>query len=92
MEEHNPSPIVKVIAFGYDPAPELESFVRGLHRYRTEHLPHVWQLTIADNGSSDGTWPLAVSLANDLPSTRAVRIEQRLGRRNSDTGGTTATL
>ena len=34
--------------------------------------------TIADaNGSSDGTWSVALALAEELPGVRAVRLDQR---------------
>lgn len=61
--------------------PVLEAFVNDLHRYLNDHLPAVWQLTIADNGSSDDTWSIATGLAETLPDTRAARLEERLGRK-----------
>jgi protocatechuate 3,4-dioxygenase beta subunit len=41
----------------------------------------VWLLTIADNGSTDDSWSTATALAETLPSTRAARLEERLGRK-----------
>jgi protocatechuate 3,4-dioxygenase beta subunit len=81
MEENNTHPIVEVVAFGHNRAAQLESFVRSLHKYLRAHLSTGWQLTIADNGSSDGSWALANSMAGELPITSAVRIHQRLGRK-----------
>lgn len=76
-----PRPLVEIVAFGYNPGPVLASLVSDLHRYLSDHLPPVWLLTIADNGSTDGTWANAVELAETLPSTRAARLEHRLGRK-----------
>lgn len=81
MEPTNLTPIVEIVAFGHNRGHVLESFVRDLHSYLSEHLPAVWLLTIADNGSTDNTWSTATELAETLPNTRAARLEQRLGRK-----------
>jgi protocatechuate 3,4-dioxygenase beta subunit len=81
MEENSTRLIVEVVAFGYNRAAHMESFVRSLHEYLCAHLPAVWQLAVADNGSSDESWPLAQSITHALPRTSAVRIRQRLGRK-----------
>src|SRR5205085_272991 len=36
-----------------------------------------FRITIADNGSSDGTWDAATALAQELPGVRAVRLAER---------------
>lgn len=48
-------------------APRLAAFLQG-------HWPGKYELVIAENGSTDGTWKLAQRLANELPATRAVQI------------------
>src|SRR5215510_583746 len=50
--------------------------VRRLHAYLGETFPIATHITIADNGSTDGTWAQALALAAELPSVRAVRLER----------------
>jgi len=50
--------------------------VRRLHAYLCETFPIATHITIADNGSTDGTWAQALALAAELPSVRAVRLER----------------
>ena len=50
--------------------------VRRLHAYVRETFPFVTHITIADNGSTDGTWAQALALAAELPAVRAVRLER----------------
>ena len=39
-------------------------------------FPFAARITIADNGSTDGTWAQALALAGELRSVRAVRLER----------------
>jgi putative flippase GtrA len=55
---------------------DLASSVRRLHAYTRDQFPFSTRITIADNGSSDGTWPEALALEASLESVRAVRIER----------------
>lgn len=80
-EEPIVEPIVEIVAFGHNRGEQLASFVHNLHEYLDRNLPLVWELSIADNGSTDGSWALASSLAGELPFTKAVRLEERLGRK-----------
>src|SRR5215467_13542544 len=50
--------------------------VRRLHAYLGEKFPFTTHITIADNGSTDGTWVQALALAGELPSVSAVRLER----------------
>ncbi len=55
---------------------DLAPSVRRLHAYLRDQLPFSTRITIADNGSTDGTWPEALALEASLESVRAVRIER----------------
>jgi glycosyltransferase involved in cell wall biosynthesis len=44
----------------------LGASIRRLHAYLRMRFPYAARITIADNGSSDGTWELARSLAAEL--------------------------
>jgi Glycosyl transferase family 2 len=55
---------------------DLAPSVRRLHAYLRDQFPFSTRITIADNGSTDGTWPGALALEASLESVRAVRIER----------------
>jgi putative flippase GtrA len=55
---------------------DLGPSVRRLREYLAGHFPFDATVTIADNGSSDGTWARALDLADEFAAVRAVRIER----------------
>ncbi len=55
---------------------DLAPSVRRLVSYLREGFPFTARITIADNGSTDGTWAIADGLARDFDDVRAVRMEQ----------------
>jgi putative flippase GtrA len=55
---------------------DLGPSVRRLRSYLADAFPCTARITIADNGSSDGTWAQALALAADVSGVRAVRIER----------------
>src|ERR1700722_14240842 len=55
---------------------DLGPTVRRLHAYLRDQFPVAARITIADNGSDDGTWAVATALTEELSSVRAVRIER----------------
>jgi glycosyltransferase involved in cell wall biosynthesis len=55
---------------------DLAPSVRRLVSYLREGFPFTARVTIADNGSTDGTWAIAGRLARELDEVRAVRLEE----------------
>ena len=55
---------------------DLAPSVRRLVSYLREGFPFTARVTIADNGSTDGTWAIADRLARDFDEVRAVRMAQ----------------
>jgi putative flippase GtrA len=55
---------------------DLAPSVRRLVSYLRQGFPFSARVTIADNGSTDGTWAIADRLARDLDEVRAVRMEE----------------
>jgi putative flippase GtrA len=55
---------------------DLAPSVRRLHAYLRDQFPVSTRITIADNGSTDGTWTQALALQAELPAVRAVRLER----------------
>jgi putative flippase GtrA len=67
-------PAVEVVVPVYDEIDTLAASIRRLHDYVTEVFPFSTRITIADNGSTDGTWEAALLLAEDLTEVDAVRL------------------
>src|SRR3954469_18043826 len=59
---------------------ELDGIVRRFHRALAERLDD-WQLTIADQGSSDDTFNRAQRLSAELANVRTIQLPGRLDRR-----------
>ncbi len=55
---------------------DLAPSIRRLITYLRTRFPFCAQVTIADNGSTDGTWPVAVDLERAFSEVRAVRQAQ----------------
>jgi putative flippase GtrA len=55
---------------------DLVGSVRRLDAHLRDRFPFTARITIADNGSTDGTWSQAESLESELDSVRAVRLER----------------
>ena len=55
---------------------DLGPCIHRLHDYLLAGFPFSARITIADNGSTDGTWPLATALSERYPEVRAVRLDQ----------------
>jgi len=67
---------VAIVLPVYNEEHVLERSVRALHLFLTDNLPQEWQIVIADNGSRDGTYPLAQRLEADLANVRALHIPE----------------
>ena len=70
-------PTVEVVVPVYNEERDLEPRVRKLHDYLSGSFPFDFRITIADNASTDATWPLAQRLAGELEYVRAVRLDQK---------------
>ena len=55
----------------------LRVSIERLHAYLSTSFPFGWQITIADNASTDGTRLLAHELATELSNIRVVEIERK---------------
>jgi glycosyltransferase involved in cell wall biosynthesis len=66
--------LVDVVVPVHNEERDLEPNVRRLHAYLVHAFPVRARITIADNASTDGTWPQAQALAADLSDVRAVRL------------------
>src|SRR6266849_2939617 len=55
---------------------DLAPSIRRLHAYLKDRFPFSARITIADNGSTDGTWVEALTLESELSLVRAVHLDQ----------------
>ena len=55
----------------------LEASVRWLHTYLLARFPFSFHVTIADNGSTDGTSEIAARLEHELDEVSWLRLEQK---------------
>src|ERR1022692_189671 len=69
-------PQVDIVVPVRDEERDLGPSVRRIEAYLRTRFPFSARITIADNGSSDGTWAVALALASELDAVRAVRLEQ----------------
>jgi len=70
------APQVDIVVPVRDEERDLGPSVRRIEAYLRTRFPFSVRITIADNGSSDGTWAVALALASELDAVRAVRLEQ----------------
>ena len=70
-------PTVDVTVPVYNEEHVLRVSIERLHAYLTTSFPFGWQITIADNASTDGTRALAHTLAAELPKVRVVEIDRK---------------
>jgi len=73
-----PAPRLDVVLPVLDEAATLRASVTTLHRALSA-MPELapWRITIADNGSTDGTGDLAEDLADELPEVRVLSLGVR---------------
>jgi len=70
-------PLVEIVVPVHNEQQVLEASIWRLHSYLTASFPFSFRVTIADNASTDATWPLALRLAGQLPHVRAVHVPQK---------------
>jgi glycosyltransferase involved in cell wall biosynthesis len=69
-------PLVEIVIPVKNEQRELSDHVTRLLEYLRADFPYAWQVTIADNGSTDGTWSLAQELVIANPGrVRAVHLD-----------------
>jgi len=69
--------MIEIVVPVHNEEADLEASVRRLDGFLAEGFPYSVRITIADNASTDRTWPIAQRLAEQLPRVRAVRLERK---------------
>jgi putative flippase GtrA len=71
------APEIDVVVPVYNEVDSLGSSVARLYGYLLERFPFSFRVTIADNGSTDGTWEVAQELERGLAHVRALRLDEK---------------
>jgi putative flippase GtrA len=69
--------VVDIVIPVYNEQGDLASSVQRLDAFLDEHFPYSYCITIADNGSTDHTWPIAQRLAEEHPRVRALHLDHK---------------
>jgi glycosyltransferase involved in cell wall biosynthesis len=67
-------PTVDIVVPTHNEAHVLETSITRLHVFLTERFPLPWRITIADNGSTDGTSVVARRLARTFPGVSVIVV------------------
>jgi glycosyltransferase involved in cell wall biosynthesis len=70
-------PQIEIVVPVYNEERTLALSVRRLHRFLRAEFPFRWQITIADNASTDITPDIAAELARTLPHVSWLRLERK---------------
>lgn len=68
---------VDVVVPVYNEQADLARSIDRLHEYLESWLPYDYQITIADNASTDDTWVIAQRLSVEHPKVRAVHLPEK---------------
>jgi glycosyltransferase involved in cell wall biosynthesis len=70
-------PHVEIVVPVYNERATLNVSVSQLHGFLADNLPFSWQIVVADNASTDGTYEIALRLAAELDGVAAVHLSER---------------
>ncbi len=73
----NLPPIVDIVVPVYNEEHDLEPSIRRLRAFLDERFPFAARITIADNASTDATWPIAQRLRAELTSVETIHLDQK---------------
>ncbi len=68
---------VEIVIPVYNEERHLAASVTALRQYLDTSFPLSASITIADNASTDGTWPIASGLAHELPGVNALHLDRK---------------
>jgi glycosyltransferase involved in cell wall biosynthesis/putative flippase GtrA len=71
------SPVVDIVIPVYNEEIDLEPCVRRLQAHLIAGMPYPFQITVADNASTDTTLEVADRLAAEFPSVRVVHMQEK---------------
>jgi putative flippase GtrA len=69
--------VVDIVVPVHNEEVDLAPSVQRLDAFLAENFPYSYCITIADNASTDATWPVAEQLVATLPRVRAVHLAEK---------------
>ncbi|MCM3887622.1 bifunctional glycosyltransferase family 2/GtrA family protein [Frankia sp. R82] len=72
-----PVPVLDVVVPVYNEQDDLAPCVRRLHAHLQDSFPYPFQITVADNASTDNTLAIAQVLQEELPGVRAFHLDAK---------------
>lgn len=69
--------VVEIVVPVYNEADDLEASIRRLAAFLDDELPYRFQVTIADNASTDATWTIANRLADQVQGVHVVHLDAK---------------
>jgi putative flippase GtrA len=69
--------VLDIVIPVYNEESELPGSVRRLHDFLASEVPYPSRITIADNGSTDGTLAVASALADELPDVDVIHLDRK---------------
>ncbi|WBB68931.1 glycosyltransferase [Micromonospora sp. WMMD812] len=72
-----PAAVLDVVVPVYNEETDLGPCVRRLHAHLSAHFPYPFQITIADNASTDTTLAVAEALAAELPAVGVLHLDAK---------------
>ena len=77
MDTHTDTLALEVVVPVYNEAATLEKSIRTLHEYLTAEFDIPWQITVADNASTDATLDIATLLTYDLDHLGVIHLDEK---------------
>ncbi len=71
------APVIDIVIPVYNEETDLEPCIRRLYAHLASGLPYPFQITVADNASTDTTLEVADRLAAEFPSVRVVHMPEK---------------
>lgn len=68
---------VEIVIPVYNEEHVLRQSVETLRSYLLRYFPYHWQITVADNASTDGTWKLAQQLSAEYDGVHGLHLDQK---------------
>ncbi len=72
-------PLLSVVVPVYNEVESVEALCGALHASLSRQ-PRTYEIILVDDGSTDGTWPALVRLANRWPHLRCIRLRRNFGQ------------
>ncbi len=71
------APAVEIVVPVHDEERGLDTSIRTLAAYLTDHFTVPWAITVVDNASTDATWAISQRLADTVDGVRCLHLDEK---------------